>query len=202
MSIGCTIIYYILNFLKQKRKDLISFEIKNLEARMASLRMILKAKVKKKSQHFRTTAAGTIKQGDTVDLAIVELAELQFETNEQFEKYFSISKQLNTYLKIDHSKSANTVSEPPPIAETLPGNSPLTSDFMTTDVKNEFIIIKTIHEMINLSLSLKAKIDHFNLTNLTQPLPEAKIIQFPSVMDVQKIFSSQETSPESEKIAA
>lgn len=205
ISVGCAMTYYILNFLKQKKKDLVTFDIKNLEARMASLRMILKAKVKKKSQYFRASFSASVKKGDPFDLALTELAELPFETNDHFEKYFSSSKQLNTFLKIDRSKSSmaadaallSAVDTPAPVEV-----QNLNSDFMTTDIKNEFIIIKTIHEMIELSISLKTKIDHYNLMHPKLPLAEVKVIQFPSVVDVQKIFSEQASNLQIEKTAA
>ena len=95
------LIYFVLNFIKQRKKNMLAHEIKQLEARMSSLRMILKAKVKKKSQHFRTSMASSIKSGDPLDCAILKLAELQFEANEHFEMYFSVSKQMNIFLKID-----------------------------------------------------------------------------------------------------
>ncbi len=200
--------YYTLNFLKQRQKDLVAFEIKNLEARMASLRMILKAKVKKKSQYFRATVATSVKQGDPFDLAMTNLAEIPFETNDEFEKYFSLSKQLNTLMKSDAAlqKSHNEVIEAPIAterAQTTTTGEPI-ADFMTSDIKNEFIIIKTIHEMIALSVELKAKVEQFNLMNPKTPLADRRIIQFASVADVEKIFSinAPEAIPAQQKAAA
>ena len=191
ISIGCTILYYTFNFLKQRQKDLVAYEIKNLEARMASLRMILKAKVKKKSQYFRACVAAAVKQGDPFDLAMTNLAEIPFETNDEFEKYFSLSKQLNTLMKSDAAlqKSHNDDQIVQPVSTPVPPTTEPTSDFMTSDIKNEFVIIKTIHEMIALSFELKAKVEKFNLMNPKTPLADRKIIQFASVTDVEKIFS-------------
>ncbi len=206
ISIGCTIVYFALNFLKQRQKDLVASEIKNLEARMASLRMILKAKVKKKSQYFRATVATPVKQGDPFDLAMTSLADIPFEANEEFEKYFSLSKQLNTLMKSDAAlqKSHNDEQIVQPAPTPVPSTTEPTSDFMTGDIKNEFIIIKTIHEMITLSVDLKAKVEQFNLMNPKTPLADRRIIQFASVVDVEKIFSinAPETIPAQHKAAA
>lgn len=211
-TIGCTIVFFIFNFLRQKQKDIFNFEIKNLEAKMSNLRMILKAKVKKKSHFFRATAIIQIKQGDPFDLTACELAELAFENNEEFEKYFTLSKQLNKFLQLDqlkqkaleekNSESDKNISNDKVDVEIRRKVSEVDSDFMTVDVKNEFIIIKTIHEMIALSVVLNEKIGHYNLSNLKNPKTPFSIIHFPSVADVQKIFSMHVPEIDTTKSAA
>ncbi len=196
ISIGCVFAYLVFNFLRKKKKDGVCNEIKNLEARMSSLRLILKAKVKRKSQYFRSLITATVRQGDIFDLALCELAELSFEQNEQFEKYFSISKQLNNLLKVDRPEMGEIVAP-----ENSSGNQG-GADFMTNDFKNEFVIIKAIHEMIDLSIVLKTKIDQYNIINPEKSRPEIKIIQFPSVCDVQKVFSIHSSDISTEKTAA
>lgn len=195
ISIGCAFAYQVFNFLRKKKKDGVHNEIKKLEARMSSLRLILKAKVKRKSQYFRSLITATVRQGDIFDLALCELAELPFEQNEQFEKYFAISKQLNNLLKVDRPEMGEIAAP-----ENSSGNQ--SADFMTNDFKNEFVIIKAIHEMIDLSVVLKTKVDHYNMINPEKSHPEIKIIQFPSVSDVQKVFSIHSSDISTEKTAA
>ncbi len=212
ISIGCSIIFFIFNFLRQQQKNIIITEIKNLEARMSSFRLILKAKVKKKSNYFRSVSPAAIKQGDAFDGVATELAELPFESNEDFEKYFILSKQLNILIQHEfaqHNAAAEssitkkaTVQKIAPMPLN-PDTNEVLPDFMTADIKNEFAIIKAIHDMIGLSVTLKSKIDHFNATNLKTQRPSVQIIHFPSVIAVQKIFSSSNPPPlESEKSAA
>lgn len=192
-TIGCAIVFFILNFLRQKQRDIVTFEIKNLEAKMSSLRMILKAKVKKKSIFFRSSATSPIKQGDPFDLLANSLSDLVFETNADFEKYFTLSKQLNVFTQISSSKNEPVSIVPEVAAPSNPSSSEVRPDFMTIDVKNEFTILKIINEMVRLSSVLNAKIEHFNQSNLKTPLRQVEIIQFASMTDLHKIFSTQVT---------
>ena len=153
----------------------------------------MKAKVKKKSNFLRAHATTAIKQGDPFDVIATELAENPFDSNDDFEKYFTLSKQLNTFLKFDLVKQQTVAAKTSAVTE-QPMSKPAAetnADFMTADVKNEFTIIKTIHEMINLSSILKVKIDHYNSTNLKKPLRPVQPIEFASVIDIQKIFSTE-----------
>lgn len=197
--VGCAIVYFVLNFLRQKKKDSVFDEIKNIEAKMANMRLILKAKVKKKSNFFRATSPVSIKTGDPFDLAATELADLAFENNDEFEKYFTLSKQLNTYIKLSLlKKQAEEASAPAPDSTTVdlksvagdskPKENP---EFMTTDIKNEFTIVKIIHEMITVSKTLKKKIEDFNFTHPKSPIALPQVIQFASISEIKKIFSNE-----------
>lgn len=195
--VGCAIVFFVLKFLRQRKKDSIHDEIKNIEAKMANMRLILKAKVKKKSNFFRATSPVPIKTGDPFDMAATELADLNFENNEEFEKYFTISKQLNTYIKLSNLKkqgedAAQQAQDPAyvdlkSVVENAPQETP---EFMTTDIKNEFTIIKIIHEMILVSKTLKKKIEDFNFTHHKTPIAVPQVIQFASIAEIKKIFST------------
>lgn len=199
--VGCAIVYFVLNFLRQKKKDSVSDEIKNIEAKMANMRLILKAKVKKKSNFFRSTSPVPIKTGDPFDTAASELADLAFENNEEFEKYFTLSKQLNTYIKLSAlKKQGEDVPEPAADAayvdlkSVVDTNKPKENpEFMTTDIKNEFTIIKIIHEMITVSKTLKKKIEDFNFTHPKTPIALPQVIQFASISEIKKIFANEAT---------
>lgn len=213
ISIGCSIVFSILNFLKQQKKNLIITEIKNLEARMSSLRLILKAKVKKKSNYFRSVSPTAIKPGDAFDGVATDLADLPFEDSDDFEKYFTLSKQLNKLIQHDISQHNASAEDSAPgkkkiaaivLPTVIPDTNEVLPDFMTADIKNEFAIIKAIHDMIGLSVTLKSKVDHFNSMNPHAQRNSVKIIQFPSVLSVQKIFSMHNPEPtvDTEKNAA
>lgn len=201
--IGCAIVFFVLNFLRNKKKDSIHDEIKNIEAKMANMRLILKAKVKKKSNFFRATSPVPIKTGDPFDLAATELSDLNFEKNEEFEKYFTISKQLNTYIKLSLVKKQGDEAAAVPqeaayvdlksVVTIAPQETP---EFMTTDIKNEFTIIKIIHEMIIVSKTLKKKIEDFNFTHHKTPISIPQVIQFASIAEIKKIFSSEAPIPQ------
>ena len=194
--VGCAIVFFVLNFLRQKKKDSVHDEIKNIEAKMANMRLILKAKVKKKSNFFRATSPVPIKTGDPFDLAATELSDLNFEKNEEFEKYFTISKQLNTYIKLSLLKKQGEEPATQDAAyvdlKSVVVDTPQeTPEFMTTDIKIEFTIIKIIHEMIVVSKSLKKKIEDFNFTHHKTPINVPLVIQFASIAEIKKIFSSE-----------
>lgn len=199
--VGCAIVFFVLNFLRQKKKDSIHDEIKNIEAKMANMRLILKAKVKKKSNFFRATSPVPIKTGDPFDVAATELADLNFESNDEFEKYFTISKQLNTYIKLSNLKkqgkeAAEAAQEPAyvDLKSVVENAAPETPEFMTTDIKNEFTIIKIFHEMISISKTLKKRIEDFNFTHHKTPIAVPQVIQFASMAEIKRIFSTETPS--------
>ena len=194
---GCAIVFFVLKFFRQKQIDQQREDIKKLEAKMSSFRMLLKAKVKKKSQFYRATIPQAIRQGDPIDKAANDLCDLNFEAGPDFEKYFEYSKQLNNFLKIGLDKAkaaadAKGANTPEATSTEVQANAvaPNNSDFMTTDIKNEFTIIKIMNEMVDLSHKIKSKVESYNSSSTKARLAIPETIHFKSLPELKRIFSS------------
>ena len=210
--LACAVLFFCFSFLKAKQKNSHREEITKMDAKMANMRMLLKAKVKKKAQYYRATFPQPYKQGDPLDVAAKDLSELAFETGDDFQKYFDISKSLNGIMMIaieknqqakkdkEPTKSAPAAAESttPKVSEDKKAHG---SDFMTADVKNEFTILKIMHEMVALSQKIKNKIDSYNAAHPKNSINPTIVFHFDSLPDLQRIFSSQENAS-ADKIAA
>ena len=207
---GCAIVFFVLKFFRQKQIDQHREDIKKLEAKMSSFRMLLRAKVKKKAQFYRATMPQAIRQGDPIDNSANELCDLAFEQGADFEKYFDLSKQLNNFLKIGLDKAkaaAEAKGVAAPETSTDAKSSSVTgvgsnSEFMTADIKNEFTIIKIMNEMVDLSHKIKSRIESYNLNNTKSSLPVPETIHFKSLPELKRIFSSASANAEDIKVAS
>lgn len=208
---GCAMAFFILRFFRQKQIDQQKEDVKKLEAKMSSYRMLLKAKVKKKAQFYRASMPQAIRQGDPIDNVVTQLTDLNFDSGEEFQKYFDSSKQLNNFLrmgiekakatqeaKLDPTGQANLQKPPQSVENVIDTNS----EFMTTDIKNEFTIIKIMNELIDLNLKIKSKIETYNSANFRNQLPVPKPITFNSLHELKKIFTSQPQPTNESKIAS
>ncbi len=207
---GCAIVFFVLKFFRQKQIDQHREDIKKLEAKMSSFRMLLRAKVKKKAQFYRATMPQSIRQGDPIDNSANELCDLAFEQGSDFEKYFDLSKQLNNFLKIGLDKAkaaaeakgvatADTSTDAKSSSAASVGSN---SEFMTADIKNEFTIIKIMNEMVDLSHKIKSRIESYNLNNTKSSLPVPETIHFKSLPELKRIFSSASANAEDIKVAS
>ena len=209
---GCAIVFFVLKFFRQKQIDQHREDIKKLEAKMSSFRMLLKAKVKKKAQFYRATMPQAIRQGDPIDNSANDLCDLAFEQGPDFEKYFELSKQLNNFLKIGLDKAkaaaeAKGAAAPEATATAEAKSSPAAgigsnSEFMTADIKNEFTIIKIMNEMVDLSHKIKSKIESYNSNNSKSSLTIPETIHFESLPELKRIFSSASSNAEDIKVAS
>lgn len=207
---GCAIVFFVLKFFRQKQIDQHREDIKKLEAKMSSFRMLLRAKVKKKAQFYRATMPQSIRQGDPIDNSANELCDLAFEQGADFEKYFDLSKQLNNFLKIGLDKAkaaAEAKGVAAPETSTDAQSSSVAgvgsnSEFMTADIKNEFTIIKIMNEMVDLSHKIKSRIESYNLNNTKSSLPVPETIHFKSLPELKRIFSSASANAEDIKVAS
>jgi hypothetical protein len=193
----------VLKFFRSKQKGNQKENIKRLDAKMASLRMLLKSKVKKKAQHYRAAMPHIVRKGDPIDQAATSMTELNFETGEEFQKYFDLSKQLNGFMKIGIEKARSSGDARGASEGT--GKSRIASsyaidpnsDFMTTDVKNEFTIIKIMNEIIELNKTLRGKLTTYNASvkRKKDKLPVPQLIAFPDLAELKRIFSTVRVEP-------
>ena len=74
-------------------------------------------------------------------------------------------------------------------------------DFMGTDFKSEIAILRLIKEMVDVSKLIHTRIENYNMTNLKQPIAPVKIITFPALAEVNRVFMNKPDEPGSESAA-
>lgn len=206
VSVACLVIYFALSFFRQKQKVQKREDIQNMEAKMSALRMMLKAKVKKKGGFFRATFGQPIKTADPVDQVLTALTDLPFEKGDEFQNYFELSKKLNNYMSISEEKSkiaaiaaqAMGTAAPAPTVVDAPTNQPKVdpAGFMTNDIKNEFAILKIMNEMVLLSHRISERCETFNESNTKNPITIPQPLKFAAIADIKRVFSD---NPDMEK---
>lgn len=174
------VIFCILKFIEFRRNLLTKNEIQTLQARVSMLRMALKSKVKKKANSFRSKFVKPINSGDPFDIAISDLTENKFETGEDFQNYFDLSKRINSYINADFNLSSDSIKNLNPGVQV--------EDFMGPDLKNELAIIRTIKEITDASSKYNVKAETFNKLNPKVKIPYVDPLIFNSLTEVNRIF--------------
>ena len=100
----CIVLLVMMHLMKAKQKSQQHEEIKKLVARLANLRLILKAKIKKKSNYYRNVFPQPLIVGDMIDNSLVRIAELKFESGADFQTYLDTCRIVNQYLKVTLDK--------------------------------------------------------------------------------------------------
>lgn len=213
---GSIMLLLLMNFMRSKQKSNQQDEILKLTARLANLRLILKAKIKKKTNYYRNVFPIPLNQGDMIDTSLTKVTELKFETGSDFQIYVDICRGVNQYLKMSlekyekeqivlETKKAELAQKGQKDSEEneqTPRQRPRRNvevqsqqieiegaySFMTPDMKTEFAIIKIIDEMVHLVVKIRDRIVIFNRDNPKKPLPNVEIIDFPSLMDIRRIY--------------
>jgi hypothetical protein len=185
-------IVFVIRFIQFRKSKESKNEIQTLQAKVSMLRMALKSKVKKKANSFRAKFVKSVNVGDPIDTALGELMDNKFETGDDFQHYFDLSKRINSYInaEIQSSNEANS-------SAFSHANKKL-EDFMGPDLKNELGIIRIIKEITEASTKHNSKAELFNKLN-----PKAKIhllnpLQFSSLAEVSRIFRDEVEEKESD----
>ena len=167
-----------INLVKNKKSSNSKLEIQNLQARLSKLRMSLKAKVKKKSNIFSASFKRTaVIEGDMIDNSLKALGDNSFETSEQFQKYFELSRKIVNFIQIETKVGSG---EP----ENIENN------FMCSDFKTEMDIVRIITEMSNISSRINKRVDDHNEVYPSKPLKKVDSLIFESMSDVNRIFKA------------
>lgn len=178
LILGCGVIFIGLTFLKSKKFLNAKNDIQNLQARLSQIRLALKGKTKRKSNVFRAGIKASIVEGDIYDSNLKSLTEVKFETSEDFQAYFDISKQLVKMIQI----SGDGASTPAHV---------LDNNYMSSDFKTEMDIIRLIKEMSDLSSKINSRVEEHNRTS-TQKLQRVDSLVFPSITEVNKVFKGDD----------
>lgn len=190
-GVGVILVYAF--FKEQKIKDARN-EVQMLQARIAMLRISLKAKVKKKSNGFRNLFNGSVVPDDPVDKLLTTMANLAFERSADFEAYFSLNHDIITHLK-------NHESTNPHIAAALLQNNKLKINCVDElNSSSDPIIYRIIREISATSQRLRVSITHYNNLDKKNPFAEDAVFKFMSLSDIKKTLKeSRETKQFHEK---
>jgi hypothetical protein len=169
--------YIVIHLLRSKKFNSTKTEVQNLHARISQLRLALKAKVKRKSNTFRSMSKAQIIEGDLFSSTLKSLCEVRFETSDDFQMYFEISKQLVKIISVDNK------------GEGL-DNQSIENNYMCNDFKIEMDIIRIIKEMSDMSARVNQRIEEHNRTN-SQKLQRVDSLVFPAITEVNRVFKSE-----------
>ena len=177
LILGCGVVFIGLSFLKSKKFLNAKNDIQNLQARLSQMRLALKGKIKRKSNVFRAGIKANIVEGDIYDSTLKSITEVKFESSEDFQLYFDISKQLVKMIQISGDGDV-----PSHVAE---------NNYMSSDFKTEMDIIRLIKEMSDLSNKINSRVEEHNRTS-TQKLQRVDSLVFPSITEVNKVFKGDD----------
>lgn len=198
---------FVFKFIQARKNSGEKNQIQNLNAKLSMVRMTLKAKIKGKSNKYRALFKFGITAGDPVDLLLNELIGLSLENGDDLQRYFDISKQINSLIVAEAAKeAAKEVAR-----QSLDGKTDQPArdtshigkeDFMGTDFKSEIAILRLIKEMVEVSVALNKRIDHFNSASPKNPIARVNPLSFSSYIEVNRVFVSDKSEPRSGSEAA
>lgn len=173
-------VFFTIRILKGRKSSGIKNNILNIQASISLLRISLKSKIKRKANSFHSRFVKPINAGDPIDLAINELSENKFETGEDFQNYFELSKRINGYISTDViGVSKELISQ-----EQF-------EDYMGPDYKNELSIIRVIKEITELTSILNNRIDNYNFINAENKIAKSDPLVFPALIEVNRVFARE-----------
>ena len=179
--------HFCFKFLQLRKKSGQKNQILNLNAKLSMIRMSLKAKIKTKSYRYRALFKTTVTSGDPVDIDLNDLINLNLDTGEDFQRYFDLSKRINSLLIAERASES-----PESKKENQKDDSHIgKEDFMGTDFKNEISILRHIKEMVEISSHLNKRIEAYNQANVKNPIPQVNILTFHSLIEVNRVFRNE-----------
>lgn len=173
-------VFIALSYFKSKKMNSFKTDIQNLQARLSQLRLALKSKVKKKSNVFRASSTMAIVEGDMFDSTLKQLVENKFETSDDFQEYFDISRRLVKTIQIESK-------------EPVPDHS-IENNYMSHDFKTEMDIVRIIKDMCDLSAKINSRIDEHKRTSPSQKISRIDSLVFPSITEINRIFNAEDKS--------
>lgn len=176
ITLAAGALYIVFNVVRSKKINSTKTDLQNLQARLSQLRLALKAKVKRKSNVLRTMIKSSIIEGDVFDTTTRSLLDIKFETSDDFQNYFDVSRNIVGMIHVDNGTTAEATSE---------------NNYMSNDFKTEMDIIRIVKEMIELSGKINSRVEEHNRTN-SQKLQKVDGLSFPSSSEVHRIFKSDD----------
>ncbi|MBY0554411.1 hypothetical protein K2P97_07775 [bacterium] len=169
------IVLLITKFVKFKRSNSVKSDVLNLQAKLSQLRLALKGKIKKKSNIFRGSFKTAITEGDMIDNALKQLVDNPFESSEDFQGYFDLSRRIVNFIQVENSGDAVA-------------NVSVENNFMCSDFKTEMDIVRIIKEMTDISSKINTRIEENNRVSPSNPIAKVDSLIFTSMVDINRIF--------------
>jgi hypothetical protein len=169
-----------------------------LNARIMALKMALRVRVKIKLSSFRERFGKFINNGDEIDKALNEIHGIKYETGEDFQKYFDISKNVISNMKNDFRFAAKfkEMGEQHEHTSEASKSAQLFQDFCGPDYKNEIALVRIIKEITDTNNKLSKKIAEFNHDNRNKkkfiPMQTMNIIHFHFLEEINAIFEDSD----------
>lgn len=169
------IVLLITKFVRFKRSSSVKSDVLNLQAKLSQLRLALKGKIKKKSNIFRGSFKAPITEGDMIDNALKQLVDNPFESSDDFQGYFDLSRRIVNFIQVENSGDAAA-------------NVNVENNFMCSDFKTEMDIVRVIKEMTDISSKINSRIEENNRMSPNQPIAKVDSLIFTSMVDINRIF--------------
>jgi hypothetical protein len=179
--------FVFIQVLRGLKKRSLLGEISKLEAKLASYRINLKNRVKKKAKRFRSTYPQSIISGDSMDTHLNKLTLLNFERNSDFQEYIELCKKINYYISVAGADK-----------KTIDAAESKQIDFMGTDFKNEISIVRLINDMVSISKTLHTLLARYRHFERGIKIKLMEPINFPSLFELQKIFNVEISTSDSD----
>ena len=164
-----------IQLVRSKKFSSAKTEVVNMQAKLSKARMSLKAKVKKKFNIFHTSIKAV--EGDEIDTLLKKLIEINFETSQDFQAYFDLSRKIVSSIQ-HYKKEAGRADTP----------LDLENNFMCSDFKTELDIIRIIKEMTQLSAKINTRIEENNKKYPNNLIQRVDDLIFDSLTDVNRVF--------------
>lgn len=173
--------------------------IANLEAKVITLKMALRVKIKVKINSFRSEFAKVIEQQKEIDECITELAKIQYDGSSDFQKHFDLSRKINTLINTHRRLRTKLDVAVVTQLQAVPVTTPtvkLLEEFMGPDYKNEISIIRIIKEITDTRNKLSQKINEYNETykgyKSRPPIPSITPLEFSALADINRVFEDSD----------
>jgi hypothetical protein len=183
ITLAAGALFITFSVMRSKKINSTKTDLQNLQARLSQLRLALKAKVKRKSNVLRTMIKSSIIEGDVFDTTTRSLLDVKFESSDDFQTYFDISRNIVGMIHVDNGTTGDAGSE---------------NNFMSSDFKTEMDIIRIIKEMIDLSSRINSRVEEHNRTS-SQKLQKVDPLTFAASSEVHRVFKVDEAGTENSK---
>lgn len=174
-------LFFIIRLLHFRQKLKARKELEKLQARISILRINLKAKIKRRSNAFRTYFAKSITPDEILDRNLNEISELKLETSDEFQKYFDVTKRLQSLVRAL------------PHLHTHPIDS-----YLEIDGKIELIILRIVKEMHDVSTRYNSKLENFNAINPKVKMVPIDPLQFEALKAITQALEALNEQPGSQ----
>lgn len=175
--------FIVFSVVRSKKINSTKTDLQNLQARLSQLRLALKAKVKRKSNVLRTMIKSSIIEGDLFDTSTRSLLDVKFETSDDFQSYFDISRNIVGMIHVDNGTTHEAGSE---------------NNFMSSDFKTEMDIIRIIKEMTDLSSRINNRVEEHNRTS-SQKMQKVDPLVFAAATEVNRVFKVEDSGSQASK---